>query len=170
MFLLCVALANHSSLVSTGSVDQDVFHAKEECEDDNNDIDSRRMLSRFGVSFLVGICNEPMKCKSAERLGRLVSMVMTWVETTASFSQDHVGELLKRLASQYACRWLLTVRENKFDLFCRCLSPNPPEHVKVGGCWDTLTSTVRQHMEGLFNLSSLIPHELITTEVECNII
>ena len=140
----------------------DEYDEEAEAEEDTN---SRRLLSRFGVSLLISLCNEPINCKSTERLGRLVSMVMTWVESTASFERDHYGELLKRLAGQYACRWLVAVRESNLELFCKCLSPNPPEYVKVGGCWDRLSSTVRQHTDGLGRVAQLIPHQLLTVEV-----
>ena len=138
----------------------------EGCEDDvDNDINNRRMLSRFGVWLLVGVCNEPARCKSAERLGRLVSMTLSWIETASTLRRDYVGELLKRLTSQYVCRWLTQVRDSKLDVLCSCLSPNPPAYVKVGGYWDSVSSKVRQHMEGLHRLCCLVPHNLITPEV-----
>lgn len=138
----------------------------DEYEDDvDNDINNRRMLSRFGVWLLVGVCSEPARCESAERLGRLVSMVLSWIETTSTLRRDYVGELLKRLTSQYVCRWLLQVRDSKSELLCACLTPDPPAYVKVGGCWDTMSSKARQHMEGLHRLCCLIPHNLITPEV-----
>lgn len=138
----------------------------EDIEDDiDNDINNRRMLSRFGVWLLVGVCNEPARCESAERLGRLVSMTLSWIETVSTLRRDYVGELLKRLTSQYVCRWLMQVRDSKLDVLCACLSPNPPGYVKVGGCWDTMSSKVRQHMEGLHRLCCLVPHNLVTPEV-----
>ncbi|XP_067032005.1 protein unc-79 homolog isoform X2 [Acropora muricata] len=138
----------------------------EGCEDDvDNDINNRRMLSRFGVWLLVGVCNEPARCKSAERLGRLVSMTLSWIETASTLRRDYVGELLKRLTSQYVCRWLTQVRDSKLDVLCSCLSPNPPAYVKVGGYWESVSSKVRQHMEGLHRLCCLVPHNLITPEV-----
>ena len=123
------------------------------------------MLSRLGVRLLVGVCSEPARCESAERLGRLVSMVLSWIETTSTLRRDRVGELLKGLTSQDVCRWLTQVRDNKLDLFCACLSPNPAEYIMVGGCWDAMSSKVRQHMEGLHRLCCLIPHNMITPEV-----
>lgn len=123
------------------------------------------MLSRFGVWLLVGVCNEPARCESAERLGRLVSMVLSWIETASTLRRDYVGELLKRLTSQYVCRWLTQVRDNKLDVLCACLSPNPPSYVKVGGCWDAMSSIERQHMEGLHRLCCVVPHGIITSEV-----
>lgn len=125
------------------------------------------MLSRFGVWLLVGVCNEPARCDSVERLGRLVSMVLSWIETASTLRRDYVGELLKRLTSQYVCRWLTQVRDNKLELLCACLSPDPPGYVKVGGCWDTMSSKERQHMEGLHRLSCVLPHNIVTREV-CN--
>lgn len=139
---------------------------EEEFEDDvDNDINNRRMLSRFGVWLLVGVCNEPARCESAERLGRLVSMVLSWIETASTLRRDYVGELLKRLTSQYVCRWLTQVRDSKLDVLCACLSPNPPGYVKVGGCWDVMSSKERQHIEGLHRLCCVVPHNLITPEV-----
>lgn len=139
---------------------------EEEIEDDvDNDINNRRMLSRLGVWLLVGVCSEPARCESVERLGRLVSMVLSWIETASTLRRDYVGELLKRLTSQYVCRWLIQVRDNKFDLLCACLSPDPPGYVKVGGCWDTMSSKERQHMEGLHRLCCAIPHNIVTREV-----
>lgn len=139
---------------------------EEEFEDDvDNDINNRRMLSRFGVWLLVGVCNEPARCESAERLGRLVSMVLSWIETASTLRRDYVGELLKRLTSQYVCRWLTQVRDSKLDVLCACLSPNPPSYVKVGGCWDAMSSKERQHMEGLHRLCCVVPHGIITPEV-----
>lgn len=139
---------------------------EEEIEDDvDNDINNRRMLSRLGVWLLVGVCSEPARCESVERLGRLVSMVLSWIETASTLRRDYVGELLKRLTSQYVCRWLTQVRDNKFDLLCACLSPDPPGYVKVGGCWDTMSSKERQHMEGLHRLCCVIPHNIVTREV-----
>ncbi|CAH3111879.1 unnamed protein product [Porites lobata] len=94
----------------------------DEYEDDvDNDINNRRMLSRFGVWLLVGVCSEPARCESAERLGRLVSMVLSWIETTSTLRRDYVGELLKRLTSQYVCRWLLQVRDSKSELLCHLI-------------------------------------------------
>ena len=123
------------------------------------------MLSRFGVWLLVGVCNEPARCESAERLGRLVSMTLSWIETASTLRRDYVGELLKRLTSQYVCRWLTQVRDSKLDVLCACLSPNPAGYVKVGGCWDSVSSKVHQHMEGLHRLCCLVPHNLVTPEV-----
>ena len=143
-----------------GKLEDDDFE-----DDVDNDINNRRMLSRFGVWLLVGVCNEPSRCESAERLGRLVSMTLSWIETVSTLRRDYVGELLKRLTSQYVCRWLIQVRDSKLDVLCACLSPDPPGYVKVGGCWDSMSSKVRQHMEGLHRLCCLVPHNLITPEV-----
>lgn len=57
------------------------------------------MLSRFGVWFLVGVCNELARCELVERLGRLVFMVLLWIEIVSILRRDYVGELLKRFIS-----------------------------------------------------------------------
>ncbi|XP_068682061.1 protein unc-79 homolog isoform X2 [Montipora foliosa] len=156
----CQNTRNEAMGIAQGKLEDD------DCEDDvDNDINNRRMLSRFGVWLLVGVCNEPSRCESAERLGRLVSMTLSWIETASTLRRDYVGELLKRLTSQYVCRWLTQVRDSKLDVLCACLSPNPPGYVKVGGCWDSVSSKVRQHMEGLHRLCCLVPHNLVTPEV-----
>lgn len=123
------------------------------------------MLSRFGIWLLVGICGDPTRCESPERLGRLVAMVIEWIDVTTSLMRDYVGELLKRLAAQHASKWLTTVRDTKMELFCACLSPSPPEYAKVGGCWDSLSSPVNQLVEGLHRVCCLIPFQLVIEEV-----
>lgn len=57
------------------------------------------MLSRFGVWFLVGVCNELVRCELVERLGWLVFMVLLWIEMVLILRRDYVGELLKRFIS-----------------------------------------------------------------------
>lgn len=134
-------------------------------EEVDNDINNRRMLSRFGIWLLVGICGDPSGCESLERLGRLVAMTIEWIDTTSSLMRDYVGELLKRLATQRASKWLNAVRDCQMELFCACVSPYPPEYAKVGGCWDSLTGPVRLLIEGLHRVSCLIPYQLVDVEV-----
>ncbi|XP_048586447.1 protein unc-79 homolog isoform X2 [Nematostella vectensis] len=143
----------------------DVLRLEQVDDEIDNDINNRRMLSRFGIWLLVGICSDPTKCESPERLGRLVAMVIAWIDTTSSLMRDYVGELLKRLASQHASKWLSAVRDDKMELFCACISPSPPEYARVGTCWDALTSTVRQYVEGLHRICCLIPFDLLNIEV-----
>lgn len=128
------------------------------------------MLSRFGIWLLVGICGDPTRCESPERLGRLVAMVIEWIDVTTSLMRDYVGELLKRLATQHASKWLTTVRDTKMELFCACLSPTPPEYAKVGGCWDSLSSPVNQLVEGLHRVCCLIPFQLVVDEVSNKVV
>jgi hypothetical protein len=146
-------------------LEMDKFRLEQGEEEVDNDINNRRMLSRFGIWLLVGICGDPTKCESPERLGRLVAMVIEWIDVTSSLMRDYVGELLKRLATQHASKWLTIVRDTKRELFCACLSPTPPEYAKVGGCWDSLTSPVRQLIEGLHRVCCLIPFQLVNVEV-----
>ena len=147
-------------------LDKDLKAQLPEFDDEvDNDVNNRRMLSRFSVWLLVGCCDFPIHCSSPERLGRLVSMVMDWMDAVSSLKRDYVGELLKTLANKHVKSWLIEVRANKMSLFCACLSPCPPDYVRVAGCWNMLMNRVRQHMEGLHRLCRCISYDLINTEV-----
>ena len=153
-------------MLTSTRLDIDLKSQLPEFDDEvDNDVNNRRMLSRFSVWLLIGTCDSPTLCSSPETLGRLVSMVMDWMDAVSSLKRDYVGELLKTLANKHVKRWLTEVRENKMALFCACLSPSPPNYVRVAGLWNILMNTVRQHMEGLHRLCRCISYDLINTEV-----
>ena len=122
------------------------------------------MLSRFGVWLLVKFCSEP-SCQCPERLGRLIAVVMQWMDATVYVPDGFAGQILEDLKTQQVCPWLKSVRQSHFDLFCSCLLPNPPPFAQVGSYWDILINKVRQHKEGLYRLCCLIPYDILSTEV-----
>ncbi|XP_069772299.1 protein unc-79 homolog isoform X2 [Narcine bancroftii] len=130
-------------------------------EDDKND---QRLLSQFGIWFLVSLCT-PSENTPTESLARLVSMMFQWFHSTAYMLDDEVGSLVEKLKPQFVTKWLKTVCDVRFDVMVMCLLPKPMEFARVGGYWDKCCSTVTQLKEGLNRILCLIPYNVINHAV-----
>ncbi|KAF3701224.1 Protein unc-79 -like protein [Channa argus] len=131
-------------------------HSLDNIEFDNKEDDQhdQRLLSQFGIWFLVSLCT-PNENTPTESLARLVSMVFQWFHSTAYMMDDEVGSLVEKLKPQFVTKWLKTVCEVRFD-------------VMVGGYWDKSCSTVTQLKEGLNRILCLIPYNVISQPLwEC---
>ncbi|KAM6969385.1 protein unc-79 homolog isoform 7-T7 [Tautogolabrus adspersus] len=144
-------------------------HSLDNIEFDNKDDDQhdQRLLSQFGIWFLVSLCT-PNENTPTESLARLVSMVFQWFHSTAYMMDDEVGSLVEKLKPQFVTKWLKTVCEVRFDVMVMCLLPKPVEFARVGGYWDKSCSTVTQLKEGLNRILCLIPYNVISQPLwEC---
>ncbi|XP_061599151.1 protein unc-79 homolog isoform X5 [Cololabis saira] len=144
-------------------------HSLDNIEFDNKEDDQhdQRLLSQFGIWFLVSLCT-PNENTPTESLARLVSMVFQWFHSTAYMMDDEVGSLVEKLKPQFVTKWLKTVCEVRFDVMVMCLLPKPVEFARVGGYWDKTCSTVTQLKEGLNRILCLIPYNVISQPLwEC---
>uniref|UniRef100_A0A4W6FBT6 Unc-79 homolog, NALCN channel complex subunit n=1 Tax=Lates calcarifer TaxID=8187 RepID=A0A4W6FBT6_LATCA len=144
-------------------------HSLDNIEFDNKEDDQhdQRLLSQFGIWFLVSLCT-PNENTPTESLARLVSMVFQWFHSTAYMMDDEVGSLVEKLKPQFVTKWLKTVCEVRFDVMVMCLLPKPVEFARVGGYWDKSCSTVTQLKEGLNRILCLIPYNVISQPLwEC---
>ncbi|KAG7510179.1 hypothetical protein JOB18_015459 [Solea senegalensis] len=144
-------------------------HSLDNIEFDNKEDDQhdQRLLSQFGIWFLVSLCT-PNENTPTESLARLVSMVFQWFHSTAYMMDDEVGSLVEKLKPQFVTKWLKTVCEVRFDVMVMCLLPKPAEFARVGGYWDKSCSTVTQLKEGLNRILCLIPYNVISQPLwEC---
>ncbi|XP_069392417.1 protein unc-79 homolog isoform X7 [Paralichthys olivaceus] len=144
-------------------------HSLDNIEFDNKEDDQhdQRLLSQFGIWFLVSLCT-PNENTPTESLARLVSMVFQWFHSTAYMMDDEVGSLVEKLKPQFVTKWLKTVCEVRFDVMVMCLLPKPVEFARVGGYWDKSCSTVIQLKEGLNRILCLIPYNVISQPLwEC---
>ncbi|XP_030645147.1 protein unc-79 homolog [Chanos chanos] len=144
-------------------------HSLDNLEFDNKEDDQhdQRLLSQFGIWFLVSLCT-PSENTPTESLARLVSMVFQWFHSTAYMMDDEVGSLVEKLKPQFVTKWLKTVCDIRFDVMVMCLLPKPVEFARVGGYWDKSCSTVTQLKEGLNRILCLIPYNVISQPLwEC---
>uniref|UniRef100_M4AGL8 Unc-79 homolog, NALCN channel complex subunit n=1 Tax=Xiphophorus maculatus TaxID=8083 RepID=M4AGL8_XIPMA len=144
-------------------------HSLDNIEFDNKEDDQhdQRLLSQFGIWFLVSLCT-PNEITPTESLARLVSMVFQWFHSTAYMMDDEVGSLVEKLKPQFVTKWLKTVCEVRFDVMVMCLLPKPVEFARVGGYWDKSCSKVTQLKEGLNRILCLIPYNVISQPLwEC---
>eukprot|EP00066_Takifugu_rubripes_P028448 XP_011617714.1 PREDICTED: protein unc-79 homolog [Takifugu rubripes] len=144
-------------------------HSLDNIEFDNKEDDQhdQRLLSQFGIWFLVSLCT-PNENTPTEILARLVSMVFQWFHSTAYMMDDEVGSLVEKLKPQFVTKWLKTVCEVRFDVMVMCLLPKPAEFARVGGYWDKSCTTVTQLKEGLNRILCLIPYNVISQPLwEC---
>ncbi|KAM7375844.1 hypothetical protein PAMP_005611 [Pampus punctatissimus] len=144
-------------------------HSLDNIEFDNKEDDQhdQRLLSQFGIWFLVSLCT-PNENTPTESLARLVSMVFQWFHSTAYMMDDEVGSLVEKLKPQFVTKWLKTVCDVRFDVMVMCLLPKPVEFARVGGYWDKSCSTVTQLKEGLNRILCLIPYNVISQPLwEC---
>ncbi|XP_067224544.1 protein unc-79 homolog [Chanodichthys erythropterus] len=144
-------------------------HSLDNLEFDNKEDDQhdQRLLSQFGIWFLVSLCT-PSENTPTESLARLVSMVFQWFHSTAYMMDDEVGSLVEKLKPQFVTKWLKTVCDVRFDVMVMCLLPKPVEFARVGGYWDKSCSTVTQLKEGLNRILCLIPYNVISQPLwEC---
>ncbi|XP_016352346.1 protein unc-79 homolog [Sinocyclocheilus anshuiensis] len=144
-------------------------HSLDNMEFDNKEDDQhdQRLLSQFGIWFLVSLCT-PSENTPTESLARLVSMVFQWFHSTAYMMDDEVGSLVEKLKPQFVTKWLKTVCDVRFDVMVMCLLPKPVEFARVGAYWDKSCSTVTQLKEGLNRILCLIPYNVISQPLwEC---
>ncbi|KAK7904749.1 hypothetical protein WMY93_017356 [Mugilogobius chulae] len=107
-------------------------HSLDNIEYDNKEDDQhdQRLLSQFGIWFLVSLCT-PNENTPTESLARLVSMVFQWFHSTAYMMDDEVGSLVEKLKPQFVTKWLKTVCEVRFDVMVMCLLPKPAEFARM---------------------------------------
>ncbi|KAA0710808.1 Protein unc-79 -like protein [Triplophysa tibetana] len=106
-------------------------HSLDNLEFDNKEDDQhdQRLLSQFGIWFLVSLCT-PSENTPTESLARLVSMVFQWFHSTAYMMDDEVGSLVEKLKPQFVTKWLKTVCDVRFDVMVMCLLPKPVEFAR----------------------------------------
>ncbi|KAB7495480.1 Protein unc-79-like protein, partial [Armadillidium nasatum] len=127
-------------------------------------MEDRRLLSRYGVWLIVGLCT-PTEETPIPLLGRLLGALCHWFSATQYLPDDQQGATIERLKSDYLHSWLQEIVKNHFDVFVSCLLPHPVEYAKVGGHWDTLASKSDHVKEGFRRLFCLVPYDLVTQQV-----
>lgn len=130
-----------------------------------DDMNRELLLSRFGVWLLASQCRTVSLCKSEERLGYLISVVFDWMTATADIGDKGVRAKIETLKKEYISNWLNNVKKGNFELYCTCLSPDPPSYVQMQETTDMLSDSIRLLKEGLYRICCLIPYNLIPQEV-----
>ncbi|XP_046839871.1 protein unc-79 homolog isoform X2 [Xenia sp. Carnegie-2017] len=130
-----------------------------------DDMNRELLLSRFGVWLLASQCRTVSLCKSEERLGYLISVVFDWMTATADIGDKGVRAKIETLKKEYISNWLNNVKKANFELYCTCLSPDPPSYVQMQETTDMLSDSIRLLKEGLYRICCLIPYNLIPQEV-----
>ncbi|XP_006811597.2 LOW QUALITY PROTEIN: protein unc-79 homolog [Saccoglossus kowalevskii] len=136
----------------------------EEWESQDGSGDGQRILSRYGVWMLVEKCT-PGDNTPVEVFGRMLSMLFQWFVSTACQVGDDAGVALEQLKPEYLANWLIGLSHSHFDVLVSCLLPHPPEYAKVGGHWETLSSTLCQLEEGINRILALTPYNIVSFEV-----
>ncbi|CAG7837387.1 unnamed protein product [Allacma fusca] len=126
--------------------------------------DERRLMGRYGIWLLVGFFN-PDDHIPNDVLGRLLSVLFQWFNTTAFVPDDPSANALERLKSDVVCPWLRKVVKINFETFVSCLLPHPPEFARVGGHWDVISSRTFHLREGFNRLFCLVPYEVISPDI-----
>ena len=129
------------------------------------DLNRGLLLSRFGVWILASQCRTVSLCKSDERLGYLISVVLDWMTATAAISDKGVRAKIETLKKEYISNWINVVKKANLDLYCTCLLPDPPAYVQMQGTSDMLADKIRLLKEGLYRICCLIPYNLVPQEV-----
>jgi hypothetical protein len=103
--------------------------------------EERRVMSRFGVYLLVGLC-KPNPDVPEHILGRIMAMLFQWYHATAYLSDDKAGNAIEQIKTDYTNNWIQKIKASYPHLVNSCLLPHPPSFAKVGGKWyDFLEST-----------------------------
>ncbi|XP_076339617.1 UNC-79 domain-containing protein isoform X3 [Tachypleus tridentatus] len=127
-------------------------------------LEERQLLSRYGIWLLKGLCT-PTDDTPVETLGRLLSVLFQWFHYTACLPDDHSGNALERLKTEYIQGWLMEIIKSHFEVFVSCLLPHPAEYACVGGYWEKWPSQMNCIKEGFKRLLCLVPYDIITLEV-----
>ncbi|XP_065829226.1 protein unc-79 homolog isoform X2 [Oscarella lobularis] len=132
----------------------------------DNTINDRRILSRYGVLLLVNKCMVTGSTCDAAVLGRVIAAVLQWLRDTSTLPDGPVGNCLGPLKETCVKEWLTSVCSNEQTLaiLSQCLEPDPPISSRFGGCWNTLTSNITKHTEGLSRISTIITWNVIPFE------
>jgi len=139
-------------------------------DDDTDDVEDeatlneRRLLSRYGVWLLVGLCT-PTVDTHMPTFGHMLAMLFQWFNATAYLPNDKIGAELEKLKSEYIPPWLQRVYRSHPEVFYQALMPDPPDYAKVGGHWDLLLPKIDHIKEGLVRFFCLVPYDLITLDV-----
>ncbi len=143
-------------VLDDGAGDEDV--------DDEASLNEKRLISRYGVWLLVGLCT-PGKETDPATFGHMLSMLFQWFNATTALPNDKTGTALEKLKSEYIPDWLQKVYKSHPDVFVTCMLPNPPDYAKVGGHWDMLLPKIDHIKEGLNRFFCLVPYDAVTLEV-----
>ncbi|CAM1320186.1 UNC79 (predicted) [Pycnogonum litorale] len=138
-------------------------------DDDDEDsellkLEERRLLSRYGVWLLVGLCS-PDEDTPVETLGRLLAMLFEWFYATACLIDDRAGDILEKLKTENIQGWLRKISETHFEVFVSCMFPYPVHYARVGAHWGNHMSQAESLKEGFKRLLCLVPYDVITVEV-----
>ena len=143
-------------------------HDDENSEDpdemDETTLNERRLLSRYGVWLLVGLCT-PTPDTIPGTFGHMLSMLFQWFNATAYLPNDKTGTALEKLKSEYLPQWLTKVYKSHSEVFVNCVLPNPPDYAKIGGHWDIIATRTNHIKEGLVRFFCLIPFDVINLQV-----
>ncbi|KAF2367442.1 Armadillo-type fold [Trinorchestia longiramus] len=127
-------------------------------------VEDGRVLSRYGVWLVVGLCT-PNLDTPVPLLGRILGALCHWFTVTQYMPDDQHGVTIERLKSEHLQGWLQEVCKTHFDVFVDCLLPHPPEYCRVGGHWETLSPRSEHVVEGFRRLFCLVPYEVVTISV-----
>lgn len=132
--------------------------------DDDSSLNEKRMISRYGVWLLVGLCT-PTADAAMPTFGHMLSMLFQWFNATSMLPNDKTGAAIEKLKSEYIPEWLQKVHKTHPDVFVTCMLPNPPDYAKVGGHWDMLLPKIDHIKEGLSRFFCLVAYDVITLQV-----
>ncbi|CAG0891187.1 unnamed protein product [Darwinula stevensoni] len=131
---------------------------------DPAEVEERRLISRFGIYLLVGLC-KPQPDTPIDVLGRLLSMLFQWFHATACLPDDKTTNTLEQLKSDYVQEWLQSVMNLHPNVVKECLLPLPVEYARVGGNWESQITRAEHVKQGLSRLLCLVPYELISLDL-----
>ncbi|KAG1659999.1 Protein unc-79 [Nymphon striatum] len=138
-----------------------------EDEDEDSELlklEERRLLSRYGVWLMVGLCT-PTEETPIETLGRLLAMLFEWFYSTACLIDDRAGDILEKLKTENIRGWIRKIQQSHFEVCVSCMFPYPVNYARVGSHWGNHMSETESLKEGFKRLLCLVPYDIVTVEV-----
>lgn len=117
--------------------------------------DERRMLSRFGVWLMAGLC-PPNESADPRAVGYIMQNVFEWFSTTALLPNDSMGASLEQLKTDFVSDWINVGMRVHNAVFLSSL---------CGECEEFDGRPVIERIkEGLGRLLALMPYDVISLE------
>lgn len=133
-------------------------------KDPNIATEEKQLISQYGIWLMTGLCKS-VEALSNELLGRLLGMLFQWFHFTACLPDDQAGSALEKLKGECIKGWIMSVKNQRLDVFISCLLPHPIDCSKIGGHWEVWPDAAHQIKEGFKRLLCLVPYDIITDDV-----
>ncbi|UMM25245.1 hypothetical protein L5515_005145 [Caenorhabditis briggsae] len=117
--------------------------------------DERRMLSRFGVWLMAGLC-PPNESADPRAIGYIMQNVFEWFATTALLPSDSMGASLEQLKTDFVSDWINIGMRVHNQVFISSLCGECEEHDG--------RPVIDRIKEGLGRLLALMPYDVVSVE------